>query len=448
MSIDFLLEVFRTLAGDDAIIHQDRSFTFDRLAESVGAATERLTRAGIGPGAVVSLEAEYAPGSIASLLALMGMGAISVPIAPTSEAMAPTLRAIAQVEWRVRMAGDADGDPAIEATGHRADHPMLARLREQGHPGLVLFTSGYTGEPKAALHDCTRLLEKYRTRRHRLRTLVFLLFDHIGGIDTLLQALANGSTLVIPADRSPEGVCRTIARHRVEVLPASPSFLTLLLLSEAHRRHDLSSLRYITYGAEVMPQATLDRLARQFPGVTLLQKYGLTELGTLRSHSRANDSLWVRIGGEGFRTRVVDGLLQIKADSSMMGYLNAPSPFTPDGWFMTGDAVEVDGEYVRILGRASDLINVGGRKVYPGEVESIVQEVENVAEVAVYGERHPFTGQIVVAKVTLRVPEDPLAVERRVRAHCRGRLEPYKVPARVLVSGDALHTERHKMTRR
>src|SRR5262249_53483516 len=142
--------------------------------------------------------------------------------------------------------------------------------------------------------------------------------------------------------RTSEGICRTIARHRVEVLPAAPSFLNLLLLSEAHRRHDLSSLRYITYGAEVMPQATLDRLAAAFPGVTLLQKYGLTELGTLRSHSRANDSLWVRVGGEGFQTRVVDGLLQVHAESSMLGYLNAASPFTEDGWFMTGDAVEVD----------------------------------------------------------------------------------------------------------
>lgn len=132
----------------------------------------------------------------------------------------------------------------------------------------------------------------------------------------------------------------------------------------------------------------------------------------------------------------------------MVGYLNAPSPVTPDGWFMTGDAVEVDGEFFRILGRASDLINVGGRKVYPGEVESVVQEVENVGEVAVFGEQHPFTGQIVVARVTLRTPEDPLVLERRVRAHCRERLEDFKVPSRVLVSTEALHTERDKTTRR
>jgi long-chain acyl-CoA synthetase len=445
VSIDFLLEVFRGHPDDEAIVHHDRILTYGRLADSVGATASDLARSGVGPGAVASLEADFAPQSIAALLALLAAGAISIPIGPASASRAKELRALAQAEHRVVV---EPGGVAIEATGTLADHPLYSRLREVRHPGLVLFTSGTTGEPKAALHDGVRLLGKYRTPRHRLRTLMFLLFDHIGGIDTMLHALSNASTLVIPDDRTPEGICRTIARHRVEVLPASPSFLTLLLLSEAHRRHDLSSLRYVTYGAEVMPQSTLARLAREFPHVTLLQKYGLTELGTLRSHSRANDSLWVRVGGEGFRTRVVDGMLEVQADSSMLGYLNAPSPFTPDGWFMTGDAVEVDGEYLRILGRASDLINVAGRKVYPGEVESVVQEVENVAEVAVYGERHPFTGQIVAARVTLRQPEDPRTVERRIRDHCRVSLEDYKVPAKIQIVGEPLHSVRQKITRR
>ncbi|MEP7028084.1 MAG: fatty acid--CoA ligase family protein, partial [Candidatus Eisenbacteria bacterium] len=315
--------------------------------------------------------------------------------------------------------------------------------------GLLLFTSGSSGEPRAALHDGERLLTKYRTPRRRLRTLLFLLFDHVGGFDTLLQALANAGAVIVPEARDPESVCAAIERHRAEVLPAAPSFLGLMLLSGAVARHDLSSLRYVTYGAEVMPQRTLERLHAAFPGVTLLQKYGLTELGTMRSHSSANDSLWVKIGGEGFATRVVDGLLEIRAASSMLGYLNAPSPFTEDGWFMTGDAVEQDGEYFRILGRVSDLINVAGRKVYPAEVEAVVAEAENVAEAAVSGEPHPFTGAIVVARVALERDEDPREVERRVREHCRGRLAPYMVPARVeVVPAQELVTARDKKARR
>ncbi len=446
MGIEFLLRTFGEFAGEEAIVFHERAYTFAWLQESFQGVEKELARAGVNRGTVASLEADFSPRSIAGLLALMARGAIVVPLGPRTEASRESLRALAQVERRVVVGPDDRLE--IAGTGRSAEHALYARLRGLGHPGLVLFTSGYTGEPKAALHDCCRLLVKYQHRRHRLRTLLLLLFDHIGGIDTLLQALGNGSAVVIPSDRTPEIVCETVARHRVQVVPAAPSFLTMLLLSEAHRRHDLSSLRFITYGAEVMPEATLRKVAEAFPRVTLLQKYGLTELGTLRSHSRSNDSLWVKVGGEGFQTRVVDGILQIKAESSMVGYLNAPAPFTSDGWFVTGDAVEVDGEYLRILGRVSDLINVGGRKVYPAEVESVLHEVENIAEAVVFGEPHPFIGNIVVARVALQRAEDPGAVERRVRDHCRRRLEPHQVPVKVLVSGEPLHSERQKLARR
>jgi acyl-CoA synthetase (AMP-forming)/AMP-acid ligase II len=449
MVTGFLLDVFRAHAREEAIVHHDRSSTFQDLLDGIEAAAAAYRASGVTPGAVVALEADYSPRGIALLLALLGSGAIVVPLAPASAERHEEFRRIAQAEYRVAIAPD---DSAVEVTrvgGAPAAHPLYDTLRAQGHPGLVLFTSGSSGEPKAALHDGERLLAKYRTPRHRLRTILFLLFDHIGGFDTLLQALSNACAVIVPAGRDPESVCAAIARHRAEVLPAAPSFLALLLLSGAHERHDLSSLRYITYGAEVMPPRTLERLAAAFPGVTLLQKYGLTELGTMRSRSSANDSLWVRIGGEGFATRVKGGLLEIHAASSMLGYLNAPSPFTEDGWFMTGDAVEQDGEYFRILGRASDLINVGGRKVYPAEVEAVIAEVDNVAEVAVVGEAHPFTGEVVVARVALGKGEDARAVERRVREHCKGRLAPYMIPAKVLVvAPDELVTARDKKARR
>jgi acyl-CoA synthetase (AMP-forming)/AMP-acid ligase II len=204
------------------------------------------------------------------------------------------------------------------------------------------------------------LLAKYSRRRHCYRTLAFLLFDHIGGFDTVFYSLSNGSCLILCEDRSPDGVCELVQSHQVEVLPVAPSFLNLLFLNGAYRRHELSSLKIVTYGAEVMPQTTLDRCPVMFPGVTMMQKFGASEVGTLRSKSKTSDSLWVKLGGEGYETRVVDGLLEIKAESSMLGYLNAESPFTKDGWFKTGDCVDVDGEYLRFRGRDSDLINVGG----------------------------------------------------------------------------------------
>ena len=116
-------------------------------------------------------------------------------------------------------------------------------------------------------------------------------------------------------------------------------------------------------GPQGMPESTLQHLHKVLPDVRLKQTYGLSELGILRSKSKSSDSLWVKVGGEDYETKIVDGILWIRARSAMLGYLNAPSPFTEDGWFITGDAVEVDGEYIKILGRKSELINVGGEKV-------------------------------------------------------------------------------------
>ena len=131
----------------------------------------------------------------------------------------------------------------------------------------------------------------------------------------------------------------------------------------------------------------------------------------------------------------------------MLGYLNAPSPFTEDGWLDTGDSVIEDGEYIRILGRASELINVGGEKVYPAEVENVVHEMDNVADVMVYGERNFVVGSIVCAKVRLLRKEDPGQFALRLKKHCATRLDRFKVPVKVQVVDTALHGERVKKIR-
>jgi acyl-coenzyme A synthetase/AMP-(fatty) acid ligase len=254
--------------------------------------------------------------------------------------------------------------------------------------------------------------------------------------------------VVTVADRSVAAVCEAIARERVELLPATPSFLTLMLASGVHRKLDLSSLKRITYGTEVMPQSTLSRLREAFPGVELQQTYGLSEVGVLRSQSRPDGSLWVRVGGEGFETEVRGGILWIRSQYAMLGYLNAPSNFDADGWFNTQDQVEVDGDYIRILGRVSDIINVGGQKVYPAEVEDVILALDNIIDVAVVGEAHPMLGQIVVAKVAVQEPESADDLKRRIRTACRASLAAYKAPAKVVVTEESFHTARQKKIRR
>jgi acyl-CoA synthetase (AMP-forming)/AMP-acid ligase II len=278
-------------------------------------------------------------------------------------------------------------------------------------------------------------------------TLNFLLLDHIGGINTLLYTLSNGGTVVSMHSRDPEVICQAIERHKVQLLPTTPTFLNMLLISEAYRHHDLSSLELITYGTEVMPESTLHRIHQVFPQVRLLQTYGLSEVGILRSKSKGSNSLWVKVGGEGFETKVVDSTLWIRAQSAMVGYLNAPNPFDEEGWINTEDVVEVNGDYIRILGRRTDLINVGGQKVYPAEVESILLQMDNVRDATVYKENNPITGQVVAARVTLFEPEDTMQLKKRMRAFCKEKLASYKIPVRVEIMEQEQCTARYKKRR-
>ena len=441
--IGYLLDVFRTNSANGAIVWQERSYSYGWLLDATMAWVDRLA---VAPGSVVSLEADFSPNAIALLLALIEHRCIVVPLTSAVGGKKAEFREIAQVETVIELASDDYVD--MRRSGVTANHALLVTLKQVGKPGLVLFSSGSTGTSKAAVHDFLPLLEKFRVPRRSLRTLSFLLFDHIGGINTLLYTLSNGGCLVTVQDRAPDAVCEAIERHRVQLLPTSPTFINLLLLSDAYKRHDLGSLEMVTYGTEAMPETTLTRFHALFPAIQLLQTYGLSELGILRSKSKSSDSLWVKIGGEGFQTRVVDGLLQIKAQSAMLGYLNAPSPFTPDGWFATGDAVEVDGDYLKILGRKSEMINVGGEKVYPAEVESTLQQMEGVEDVVVSAERNPITGQIVHARVKLRTGESAAEFSRRMRLFCRDKLSTFKVPQKVVVVGEALHGERFKKLRR
>ena len=446
MHNDFLLDAFRADVVKDAVVWQDEPFSYAWLLVAVGRWTDFLRNRALAPGTVVSLEADFSPTSIALLLALVEHGAIIVPLTPSVEAKKPEFRDIAQVEATISIAGS---DRAyLRKTGVAASHELFERLRIAGRPGLVLFSSGSTGTSKAAVHDFVPLLEKFKVPRHALRTLTFLLFDHIGGVNTLLYVLSNAGCVVTVPKRSPEVVCAAIERHRVQLLPTSPTFINLLLMSEAYKHHDLSSLEMVTYGTEVMPETTLERFHRLFPRVRLLQTYGLSEVGILRSQSRAADSLWVKVGGDGFETRVVDGMLQIRARSAMLGYLNAPSPFTSDGWLPTGDAVDVDGEYLRIRGRHSEIINVGGEKVYPAEVESVLQSMEGVKDVTVGSEPNPISGQIVTARVKLATGESLPEFRKRMRLFCRDKLPLFKIPQKVVLVDEAMHGERFKKMRR
>ncbi|MGB0910358.1 MAG: ANL family adenylate-forming protein [Nitrospirales bacterium] len=393
---------------------------------------------------VIGVQGDYSLDSISLLLAIWSVPSIAIliPNSPTNEA---ELLEEAKVGTLFRF--HPHSPLVIEKSGHKPSHSLLQSLIKQNLPGLILCSSGSSGRPKAILHNTEKFLEKFKTATKPFRTLAFLLFDHVAGLDTLLYTFLSGGTLIVPNRRDPAHICQIMQDHHVEVLPTSPSFLRLLCISGEDHRHNLSSLQIITYGSEPMDTFTLETVHVRFPGVRLIQKYGSTEFGSPRSQARDDQSLWVKLNSEHVQTKVIDNMLWVKTDSAMMGYLNAPSPQTEDGWFPTGDEVDVDGEWIRILGRNSEIIIVGGEKVYPAEVESVICEMESVDDVLVKGEPHILTGNIVVAKVSLNENESIQPTEKEIRKYCRGRLAPYKIPMKVEFTTKPTWTSRYKKIR-
>jgi acyl-CoA synthetase (AMP-forming)/AMP-acid ligase II len=442
---EWFFERMRGFAASDAIIHDGRTWSYADLLALTESWRAELSQRDVRPGQVVVLEGPSSVEACAGLLALIAAGAIVVPLSRLPEAKRTEFHEIAQVETVITV--EPGRGHVYRDTSRLAVHDLYDRLRDDEVPGLVLFSSGTTGRSKASVLDFTKALAKYGEVRKPMRTLGFLNLDHIGGINTLLHTLSQGGALVTLADRGPDAVCAAISAHRVAVLPTTPTFLNMLLISGAYARHDLSSLRLVTYGTEPMPLGVLQRLHAALPNARLKQTYGLSELGILATKSRSDDSLWVQLGGQGFDYQVRDGILWIRSDMAMLGYLNAPAPFDEHGYFNTQDAVETDGPYMRILGRKSEIINVGGEKVYPSEVENVLLELPFVADVTVSARPSHVTGHVVTATVKLSEPLDRREVHRRVREHCAQRLDAYKIPMLVEISDDDQHSDRFKKIR-
>lgn len=408
-----------------------------------------LEQKGISVGSICAFTGDYTPDTCALMFALMKRCNILVPLTPAIRHEIPEFLKISCAEHLLDFT--SGNDPIYQKlTAPEELNPLLEKFSSSGHPGLVVFSSGSTGKPKGILQDCENVMKKFITPREGHTTLLFLMMDHFGGFNTFLSCFAYGGAAVCPESRQPDIICRAIETSKADLLPVTPTFLNLLLASGCASLYNLESVRLITYGTEVMTEATLKSLRSAFPNAVLKQTYGLSELGVLRSRSETSDSVWVKIGGPGFEIKVVDGILWVRSEANMVGYLNAPNPIDEEGWMCTGDEVEVKGEYMRILGRKSDMINVGGQKVFPAEVESVLLEDPNVAEAAVFGKPHPVMGSVVHARITLKAEEDETSVTARLRKKCTEKLSRYKVPMKFTYTEDteSQHSARFKKIRK
>ena len=433
-AIRIIFERMSSKGNEPALFWQDKTYSYNDLGTKIDAWKVRLEENKIGKGTVCAFLGEYSPEICALIFALMDVKAILVPFTPAVENELQGFIDISGVEYLYRF--DTSDDWTLETFAAPMKNELIVSFLERDVPGLVVFTSGSTGKPKGILQDCERVMRKFVEQRAGWRTVLFLMLDHFGGFNTLLSTFAYGGTAICLPDRYPETVCRVVQHSGATLLPTTPTFINLLLASRSYKQYDLSSVKLITYGTEVMPDTTLQLLKEIFPSARIKQTYGLSELGVLRSKSENDNSVWVKVGGDGFETKIVDNLLWVRSEANMVGYLNAPNPFDADGWMCTGDHVEVRGDYLRILGRKSEMINVGGQKVFPAEVESVLLQDVNVREATAYGVKHQLMGEVVNAKISLLHAEDRDDLIERLRKLCITNLAKFKAPVRFHVVGD------------
>jgi acyl-coenzyme A synthetase/AMP-(fatty) acid ligase len=335
------------------------------------------------------------------------------------------------------------------------DGPAHGGVRSEG--SLVVLTSGTTGRPRGARYTWSRLVSQVRVRDDQAGSRWILLYqlNHFAGLQVLAHVLANGCSLVVPATRDAGELREEMRLHRVTHASGTPTFWRMFcgLGAATPTGAALPDVSQITLGGEASTAELLAGLRRTFPVAVISQVYATTELGSCFSVSDDRPGFPASLlddVGRAVGLKIVDGQLFVRSRHGMEGYTGSAgaSPTRDaDGWVGTGDLVERVGDRVEFRGRITETINVGGVKVHPLEVESVIASVPGVLVTRVFGKANPLAGALVAAEVVVAASYDARDVERAIRAACLARLNRYAQP-RLIQVVDQIETRNQKITRR
>jgi acyl-CoA synthetase (AMP-forming)/AMP-acid ligase II len=319
---------------------------------------------------------------------------------------------------------------------------------------LVLHTSGSTGRPKrvpikhsnlaASAHN---IVETYSLSPSDVALCVMPLFHVHGLVASTISTLLSGGTLVVPSKFNPLSFWRTVRDHRVSWYSAVPTIHNLLLArSGTERPAGAEGLRFIRSCSAALPPEMMRQLEEKF-GAPVLEAYGMTE-ASHQMCSNPQPPAARKAGsvgpGTGVKVSIMDakgihlasgerGEVVIQGPNVVAGYENNPeanaSSFT-DGWFRTGDQGYLDADgYLVLTGRLKEMINRGGEKIAPREIDEALLTHPAVAEAVAFGVPHAMWGEEVAAAVVLKEPE----TEAAILAHCKQRLADFKCPKKLYI---------------
>ncbi len=483
-------------AGATAIVSRARPTTYADLRDQVGGLRGALVELGIEPGDRVGILCANNRYFVVSYLAVLGVGAIAVPMNPLSPG-AEIASELLTTQAIAVIAGPNAAQALTSIDRSKIPH-LLHIIAPIGHgiPGALtlddmlyhepvdivqradidiaalLFTSGTAGSPKAAMLTHGNLLANLAQLRENEGfkpvatdvTLGVLPLHHIFGLNVVLGlSLSVGACVVLVERFDPVATLETVAVRGVSVIPGAPPMWVAWANLPRESATMFATVRLASSGAAKLPEGIIETFATRF-GVVLAEGYGLTEASPVVTSAAL---LPTRLGSvgvplPGVSVRVVDpdgtdvlsgdsGEIWVKGLNVFIGYWNNPeatkAALTTDGWLRTGDIGVIDDDgWLHIVDRAKDLIIVSGFNVYPAEVEEIIEEHPAVAEAAVIGTSHPYTGETVRAYVVLR--PDMSLEEEAIISYCAENLARYKCPTKVFFVDALPHGGSGKVLRR
>ena len=306
----------------------------------------------------------------------------------------------------------------------------------------IMLTSGTTGTPKMAVHTLAGLTGAIKVDPDRKEPTVWGTFYDIrryGGLQIFLRAIVGGTSFVLSsADEPMAAHLGRLGAHGATHLTGTPSHWRWALVNPSARA---ISPRYVRLSGEIADQAILDNLRAFFPDAKVGHAYASTEAGV---GFEVNDGLegfpaaLIDQGPGSVEMTVVDAELRIRSARTAVTYLGhgGPALRDADGFVDTGDIVELRGSRYYFVGRRGGIINVGGLKVHPEEIEAVINRHPDVRMSLVRARKNPITGSIVVADVVLRAQADgsqdrDTNLKREILEACRNSLSQHKVPASI-----------------
>lgn len=299
----------------------------------------------------------------------------------------------------------------------------------------VMTTSGTTGKPKLVSHSLKGLTRTSKRSLDQGNKIIWgLLYDYtrFAGLQVVLQSLLSGSKLLVPrADKTISEKIRFFIAKGITHLSGTPTLWRKLSMTPETKK---MKLKQVTMGGEIADQKTLDIVKALFPDARVTHIFASTEAGVAFSVNDGKAGFPVEYLSEapgGIEMKIENNILYVRNSEVIPRYLGSDVDFGNDNaWIETGDNVEIVDRRVRFLGRASGVINVGGDKVHPEEVEEVILQHPAVELVRVYGKDNPFSGQIVIADVILSEtypPSDDTIAQ--IREYAGQYLSRSKIPA-------------------